>query len=131
MPAAAGAVTAAIAGLGGVREYDHRIVFRPRLPRELERLAFRVTFRGRRLRAEIRQEEASYTVVGDKPITIEHYGERLEIEPGADPVSLPIPPAPRLTRPRQPPGREPVNWHERIAAARGVSTPVPGAVTHL
>lgn len=125
MASLAGAVTAAIAGLGGVREIDSKLVFRPRLPRELERLAFRVTFRGMRLRAEVRQGEACYEVISGDAITIEHYGEPVELKAGAGRVTRPIPEAERLTRPRQPAGREPMNWHERIASRRGISSPEP------
>ncbi|UGS35878.1 glycoside hydrolase family 65 protein [Capillimicrobium parvum] len=131
MASLAGAVTAAIAGLGGAREIDRQLVFRPRLPRELERLVFRITFGGVRVRVEVGQEDARYVIDSGHGVTIEHYGEPVELQPGAEPVALPIPPAERLTRPRQPPGREPMRWHERMAAARGVSVPEPGAETRL
>ena len=84
-----------------------------------------------RLRVEVRQEEVEYVIASGHGVMIEHYGERVELRPGAEPVTRPIPPGERLTRPRQPPGREPMRWHERIAAARGVSVPEPGAETRL
>lgn len=102
----AGAVTAAVAGLGGLRERDHRLIVRPRLPRDLTRLAFNVTSRGTHVRVDVRQEEATYAVMSGEALTLEHYGEELRVEPGR-PVTRPIPPAPELERPSQPPGREP------------------------
>ena len=48
----AGALVAAVAGFGGMRDYGGKLTFAPRLPDRLERLAFRLLFRGRRLSIE-------------------------------------------------------------------------------
>ena len=45
----AGAWIAAVAGFGGMREFDGELKFMPRLPPELTRLAFGLSFRGRQL----------------------------------------------------------------------------------
>src|SRR5436309_6541329 len=45
----AGTWIAAVAGFGGLRDHDGRLSFKPRLPAELTRLAFGLSFRGRRL----------------------------------------------------------------------------------
>src|SRR4029077_15512367 len=50
----AGAWIAAVAGFGGMRDYDGRLSFKPRLPPRLERLTFRLVFRGHRLTVEVR-----------------------------------------------------------------------------
>ena len=48
----AGALIAAVAGFGGMRDHGGKLSFAPRLPPRLERLAFRLLVRGRRLRVE-------------------------------------------------------------------------------
>ena len=50
----AGAWIAAVAGFGGMRDYDGQLSFAPRLPPPLTRLAFRICWRGRRLLVEVR-----------------------------------------------------------------------------
>ena len=49
----AGTWIAAVAGFGGMRDHDGELTFAPRLPARLERLAFRLRFRGRRLKVEV------------------------------------------------------------------------------
>ena len=108
-----GAVIAVIAGLGGMRELDHRVLFRPRLPPGLERVTFNTSTRGARLRVEVRHDEASYEVRDGGPITIIHHDHETEIAAG-NPVTLKIPTLPELTQPRQPPGCEPKIRRKRI-----------------
>jgi len=101
----AGAVVAVVSGFGGLRQHGGTLHFAPRLPSGLQRLAFPLVFRGRRLRVEVKQAEASYALdPGGEPLQISHWGEDVTIE---GPVTLPIPPAPALERPMQPPGRAP------------------------
>jgi alpha,alpha-trehalose phosphorylase len=103
-----GSVMAAICGFGGVRDHDHRLAFMPRLPDHLGRLAFPVVFRGRRLAVEVRPDAATYALrEGDEPLEILHWGETVALEPGT-PSRQPIPPAPDLPAPPQPPGRVPL-----------------------
>src|SRR5262249_9846347 len=59
----AGAWTAAVAGFGGMRDHGGKLSFAPRLPARLERLAFRIRFRGRRLKVEVARDAAAYTLV--------------------------------------------------------------------
>ena len=49
----AGAWIAAVAGFGGMRDHDGKLTFAPRLPPRLERLAFRLSFRGSLLKVEV------------------------------------------------------------------------------
>ncbi len=103
----AGAILAVIAGLGGMRDHGDVLSFAPRLPDGLERLAFPIVFRARRLRVEVTPLQAVYSVhEGDEPLEISHWGESIEVKPGA-PVTCPITPAPRLPAPTQPAGRAP------------------------
>jgi alpha,alpha-trehalose phosphorylase len=103
----AGAWLAAVAGFGGMRDHDGELSFVPRLPPRLERLTFRLLFRGRRLKIEVTTGEAIYTLVDGQPLEIIHHGEPLELSSAA-PVARPIEHVPERPPPRQPPGRAPV-----------------------
>jgi alpha,alpha-trehalose phosphorylase len=98
---------AAVAGFGGMRDHGGKLSFKPQLPRYLDRLTFRLTFRGRRLMVAVEHREAVYTLLEGDELELEHHGEGITVSTG-DPVSRPIPSAPRLERPRQPRGREPI-----------------------
>ncbi|HKP18022.1 MAG TPA: glycosyl hydrolase family 65 protein [Gaiellaceae bacterium] len=103
----AGAATAAVAGFGGVRDYDGKLTFAPRLPPRLQRLAFRFVFRGRRLKVEVRKEEATYTLLDGAALELAHHGTPITVSTDA-PVTQAIPPAPARREPTQPAGREPM-----------------------
>jgi alpha,alpha-trehalose phosphorylase len=103
----AGAWLAAVAGFGGMRDHDGKLSFVPRLPPRLERLTFRLLFRGRRLKVEVTKGEAIYTLVDGAPLEVTHHGEPVELSPSA-PVARGIKHVPERPPPRQPPGREPV-----------------------
>ena len=102
----AGTWIAAVAGFGGLRDYDGALSFMPRLPGALSRLAFCLHFRGRRLDVEVRHDEATYTVRAGRALAITHHGEQLTIAHGES-ETRPIPPPPALERPTQPRGRVP------------------------
>jgi alpha,alpha-trehalose phosphorylase len=102
----AGAWLAAVAGFGGMRDHDGNLTFAPRLPPRLERLTFRILFRGRRLKVEFDRNEATYTLLEGPPLLITHHGDRVEIPAGAA-LTKPIPAAPVRAAPTQPTGRKP------------------------
>jgi alpha,alpha-trehalose phosphorylase len=102
----AGAWAAAVAGFGGMRDHGPTLTFAPRLPPRLERLAFRVVFRGRRLLVETTSRQATYTLLAGEPLQTSHHGEEITVAVDA-PVTVEIPPPPQRPRPRQPAGREP------------------------
>jgi alpha,alpha-trehalose phosphorylase len=102
----AGAWLAAVCGFGGLRDHDGKLSFAPRLPPRLERLRFRLLFRGRRLKVDVTRDEASYTLLDGSPLALSHHGEPLEVSPDS-PVTRRIPPAPERPVPAQPPGRAP------------------------
>ncbi|HEY8582886.1 MAG TPA: glycosyl hydrolase family 65 protein [Capillimicrobium sp.] len=108
MASLAGAVSAATSGLGGLREFDHKLTFRPRLPEDLERLVFRVSSRGTMMKVVVTHHEATYSIDAGAAatLTMEHYGEELTVAPG-DTVTRPIEPVDGLPAVRQPVGREP------------------------
>jgi alpha,alpha-trehalose phosphorylase len=102
-----GAVGAAIAGFGGVRDHEGELTLTPRLPEALTRLAFRLRFKGRQIRVEVDHREARYTMVEGDPLEVTHHGSAVTIATDA-PVTAPIPQAPQRERPKQPRGRAPV-----------------------
>jgi alpha,alpha-trehalose phosphorylase len=97
-------------GFGGMRDHAGTLLFAPRLPHGLTRLAFTVTHHGLRLRVETDGAETSYTLTdhGEKAeLELLHHGERVTITAG-EPVKLAVPPIPTRPRPNQPKGREPM-----------------------
>jgi alpha,alpha-trehalose phosphorylase len=102
----AGSWLAAVAGFGGMRDHDGNLTFAPRLPPRLGRLAFRILFRGRRLKIELGRNEATYTLLEGPPLSISHHGESVEI-PADSALTRPIPAAPVRAAPTQPNHREP------------------------
>ena len=107
----AGAWVAAVAGFGGMRDHNGQLSFAPRLPSGLERLCFRLVFRGRRLRVDVGQAEARYTIDG-AALQVVHHGQPAELSPGA-PTALAIPPVAPRAAPTQPRGRAPRPWLKR------------------
>jgi alpha,alpha-trehalose phosphorylase len=105
----AGAWIAAVSGFGGLRDHGGKLTFSPRLPSRLERLAFGLVFRGRRLRVEVTQTEATYSLSSGPALDVGHHGTTLTVS-SKRPVSADIPPAATPAdrpAPTQPPGRAP------------------------
>jgi alpha,alpha-trehalose phosphorylase len=106
LAALAGSWIAAVAGFGGMRDHGGSLSFAPRLAEALTRLAFRLTFKGRRIKVEVDHRQARYTLIDGDPLQISHHGDPVTMAPG-EPVTREIPQAPRREPPRQPPGRAP------------------------
>ncbi|GAA2101880.1 glycoside hydrolase family 65 protein [Actinomadura alba] len=115
----AGAWTGLVAGFGGMRARDGLLRFAPRLPGGITRLAFRMRYRGRRLRVTVTAGSAMYELLGGAELTLSHHGEEFTL--GDEPVERPVPVALGLPRPSQPPGREPA------ARRAGPATRDPGS----
>ena len=86
--------------------------------RGLDRIAFRLRYRGRRLRVEIGPQEATYELLDGEELPIHHHGDWLKLEPGP-PVTRPLPPPLTPEPVQQPPGREPARraHGERVSVA--------------
>jgi alpha,alpha-trehalose phosphorylase len=96
-----------VAGFGGMRDHDGVLMFAPRLPPGLTRLAFTIRHLGRRLRVETDGDTVTYALTDHADsLDVVHHGERLTVEAGA-PVRRPVPPALQVPQVRQPAGREP------------------------
>jgi alpha,alpha-trehalose phosphorylase len=113
----AGAWTAAVAGFGGMRDHGGAVTFAPRLSARLERLAFRLLFRGRRLRVDVTKQNASYVLVDGDPLEIAHHGQTITIAKG-EPVTYAVPPASVRPVPSQPAGRTRAEAARDRSAAR-------------
>jgi len=110
LASSAGSWLVAVAGFGGMRDHGDRLTFAPRLPSRLSRLAFRLCYRGRRLRVELRAESARYELIEGDAVELEHYGEVLTVSPDR-PETRPVAPAPLREPAAHPPGRSPPRWH--------------------
>jgi alpha,alpha-trehalose phosphorylase len=117
----AGAWIGAVAGFGGMRDHDGALSFTPRLPEALARLTFRLCFRGRRLHAEIRHGQATYSLLDGPALEITHHGEAATVS-ADQPLTRPIPPPPARETPSQPPGRAPARRRLRVTQPDGAST---------
>jgi alpha,alpha-trehalose phosphorylase len=101
-----GALIAAVAGFGGLRDHGGKLSFAPRLPARLERLAFRLVVRGSRLKVEATKTHATYAVLYGAPLEVCHHGKTITVSTDG-PVTEAIPPAVSRASPSQPPGRAP------------------------
>jgi alpha,alpha-trehalose phosphorylase len=108
--ALAGAWSALVDGFGGLRFHGEKLCFSPRLPPQLERLTFKLRYRGRTLEVTVRHHTARYAVLEGSPVELSHHGEVIKVSIG-HPVERSIPPPPRSPRPKQPRGREPFRRH--------------------
>jgi alpha,alpha-trehalose phosphorylase len=108
----AGAWIAVVAGFGGLRDHDGTLSFAPRLPQALDRLTFRICYRGRRLRIEVRHDRAHYSLTEGEQLDIRHHGVRATVKRGR-PLTRTIKPARVRETPTQPPGRAPARRGSR------------------
>src|SRR5215213_5718821 len=106
----AGSWLVAVAGFGGMRDGGDTLAFAPRLPSRLARLRFRLLYRGRRLRVEVRPDAASYELLEGEPLELVHHGEAITVARGSS-FSRAVRPARPGTPPEQPQGREPPRRH--------------------
>ncbi|NJC22680.1 trehalose/maltose hydrolase-like predicted phosphorylase [Arthrobacter pigmenti] len=109
----AGAWLALVSGFGGLILDGEELRLAPRLPATLNRIAFRLIWRGRRIGVEVTRSGSTVRLLdgdgGDDggPVPVWIDGNRVELSPEC-PASAPlIIPQPTTAPPRQPPGREP------------------------
>jgi len=88
MASLAGSWLVAVLGFGGFRDHEGAFSFAPRLPPHIERLAFGLMLRGRRLRVEIVAGEARYELVDGEPLELRHDGTAFTLE-GGSPQTFP------------------------------------------
>jgi alpha,alpha-trehalose phosphorylase len=122
----AGAWIGAVAGFGGMRDHDGRLSFAPRLPPTLDRLCFRLTYRGRCLVVEVGRNAATYRLASGEPLETSHYGELIKVAADAD-TTRDIPPTPQLPPVHQPAGRSPLHSRRPDASADRRPTTTQGS----
>jgi alpha,alpha-trehalose phosphorylase len=103
----AGTWIAAVCGFGGLRDDDGMLSFAPRLPERLDRICFRLGFRGSRIMVEVTAAGTRYSLFDGDPVRFRHFDEDVVLGPDglafgpAGPVEPPPEPV------FQPPGRAP------------------------
>lgn len=103
----AGAWHALVAGLGGLRECAPVLTLAPRLPEQLNRVAFRLGWQGRTVSVDIRRGETRLELLAGEPIDTRIDGEPFRLTEDS-PLTVPLASTrPLLPAPSQPPGREP------------------------
>jgi alpha,alpha-trehalose phosphorylase len=115
MASLAGAWTALVAGFGGLRDDDDVLELAPALPEEINRLCFRLRWRGFRVTVDANHDEVEYSLCRvdpdadtDRTLTIRHAGAELELTTKAATTVRLERREPLLATPRQPPGRAPM-----------------------
>lgn len=101
-----------------MRMQGSSLLFAPQLPAGIDRLAFRILFRGRRLLVEVTPTYATYRLLAGDPLTVRHHGEEISVAV-EQPVTKPIPEIETGARPTQPAGRAPLPRGARTWATQG------------
>lgn len=102
-----GAWMAVVAGFGGLRDHNGGLELAPQLPPGLERIAFRVTYRGRLLYVETTGDQATYSIRDDdEALELAHHGDAVTVEPG-EKLTRDCPKRDVGEAPKQPKGRTP------------------------
>ncbi|HET7690084.1 MAG TPA: glycosyl hydrolase family 65 protein [Nocardioidaceae bacterium] len=123
--AMAGSWMVAVAGFGGMRDHDGNVTFAPRLPPQLDRLAFRMRLGTSLLEVEVNrlagpacaeaeghqtiaagEQQATYRLLEGDAVHVEHHGGSVDLRPGV-PVTLAVPAMAPVAPVSQPPGRGP------------------------
>ncbi len=95
----------AIAGFGGMRDYGDTLLFNPHLPRGIERMCFRMAFRGRLLRITIEPKRVTYELTEGDDLEIQHGEEMITLTAG-NPEERPIHPPTYMPPVQRPYGRD-------------------------
>ena len=66
-------------GFGGMRDYNGKITFDPRLPESWESLSFQITLRGTRVRVDLTSHEIAFTVVEGESADLSVRGEDVTV----------------------------------------------------
>ncbi|MGC1306262.1 MAG: glycosyl hydrolase family 65 protein [Phormidesmis sp.] len=83
-------------GFGGLRDYNGKISFNPKLPVEFNRLQFSLTIRGQLLNVDIKHKAVTYLLKEGTHLMITHEGQGVSLTAGT-PVSVDLAP---LSKPK-------------------------------
>jgi alpha,alpha-trehalose phosphorylase len=88
---AAGVWSSLVFGFGGVRDFESRLSFTPRLPHAWNQLAFSLRFCGRQIRIRLTHDEESYLIDEGDPLEVIIRGEPHLLSPGTA-IAIKLPP---------------------------------------
>ena len=86
-PSCGGTWMALVNGFAGLRDIDGDVRFDPRLPRDWERLRFRIQVRGQPLEVDMTHAGVAYRLLDGSVLLVHHRGEELRIVAGAGGVA--------------------------------------------
>ena len=112
----AGSWMVLVMGFGGMRMHGKVLSFAPRLPRQIQRLAFRLLVRGCRLQVEVKKTEVAYHLFDGASLTVKHDGEEITLAVG-ETVTRPIEMRETESEPTQPIGCSPLMRQMRQTAS--------------
>jgi alpha,alpha-trehalose phosphorylase len=84
-----GVWNALVYGFGGMRDHNGTITFDPRLPEDWDRLIFRVTLRGTRLKVSVVHDSITFEVEVGDPTSLTVRGLPITVD-GREPVTVPL-----------------------------------------
>ncbi len=81
---------ALVNGFGGMRDHGGRMSFNPRLPKDWDRLTYRLTVHGSRIRVDLEEEQMTFTVETGDGFTAWVHNQQWEV-PAGEPTVVPLP----------------------------------------
>jgi len=75
-------------GFGGMRDYEGRLTFEPRLPSKWDYLRFPIRFHDTRVAVELTHEQLTFTIVDGSEIPLTVLGKEYRLMPG-EPLRVP------------------------------------------
>ncbi|MBX3086587.1 MAG: glycoside hydrolase family 65 protein [Anaerolineae bacterium] len=66
-------------GFAGMHAYEDVLSLKPYLPQGWDEYSFKVNFRGRLIGVTVNQSGASYQLLKGEPLTIQHYGQQVQL----------------------------------------------------
>jgi alpha,alpha-trehalose phosphorylase len=81
---------ALVNGFGGMRDHGGRLTFNPRLPIDWDRLTYRMTVHGSRVRVDLEQQALTFTVETGDGFDAWVHNQQIEVRPG-EPTVVPLP----------------------------------------
>jgi maltose phosphorylase len=79
----AGTWMSIVEGFGGMRVKNDTLHFEPRIPREWDSYSFKINFRNQILKISVRQNETSFSLEGNKEISVFVNGKEVLVEPNS------------------------------------------------
>ncbi|GGK94539.1 hypothetical protein GCM10009769_10640 [Curtobacterium luteum] len=88
---------ALVNGFGGMRDHGGRMTFNPRLPQSWERITYRLTVRGSRVKVDLEQDTLTFTIEHGEGFTVWVHNQQWDLS-ADQPTVVPLPhQGPRMT----------------------------------